>query len=631
MVRVRLILNLLVLTQLLAAASHAESKRPNILLIVADDLGFSDLGCYGGEIHTPALDRLAKEGVRFVEYHVNPMCVVTRTSLMTGQTHSQSDEYRRSIPLAQQMREAGYATSISGKWHQPGHPLDAGFERFYGFLEGEINSWTGFNLIREGRGQPGSVPKGWYSTDAFTDHAIQSIDAALASKKPFFSYLAYNAPHSPLHAPRENVERYYGTYDRGWEAMRQDRYKQMLDMGIITRDYHMSPAFAEARRWEELSPQERKVESRRMAAYAGMVDRMDENIGRLMHHLREKNALEDTLVIFFSDNGGDYGNGDIATYDKQIPWDPDSLPHVSNGWGRLKNTPFRWYKSSAFEGGISSPLIVRWPDGMAAKPGSVLRQRTHVSDWYPTLLEIVGTTYPPAKANTPLAPLHGRSLLPLLNNPEMDEPFYHDFIFWEYTDISKGLVDDRWKIVSLNDGPWFLFDIARDPAESRDLARQHPEILAGLADKWYRFAREATRMPPGWRKQVGPPQQGWGLHRMRLMMPVVRADPAPSAIDVPLKTTITLEFTQPADFSKTKGKTIRLYRVGHPEAPVWQADPDASHAGHGQKKVVFDNLPLLQPDTSYYLLADMGWVRFGDKPRGLLNDGAYWYRFRTAP
>jgi arylsulfatase A-like enzyme len=209
--------------------------RPNILLIVADDVGYSDLGCYGGEIDTPHLDRLGSEGVRFSEFHVNPMCVVTRTSLMTGHTHSQSDNYRRSLPVARLMRDAGYATSISGKWHQPGNPLDAGFTSFYGFLGGAIDSWTGKGAgkpnIQSNRERPKPVPEGWYSSDAFTDDAISQIDAAQQKGKPFFTYLTYNAPHSPLHAPRENVEKYYDRYKKGWESLRQQRFDRMRTMG----------------------------------------------------------------------------------------------------------------------------------------------------------------------------------------------------------------------------------------------------------------------------------------------------------------------------------------------------------------------------------------------------------------
>ena len=193
----------------LSTSAAAADVRPNIVLIVADDLGYSDLGCYGGEIDTPNLDRLAAEGVRFSQFHVNPMCVVTRTSLMTGHTHSQSDQYRRSLPVARLMRKAGYATSLTGKWHQPGDPLDAGFDSFYGFLHGQIDSWTGYTAgkpaIQRDRQPPKPVEPGWYSSDAFTDNAIAQIDSAVDQGRPFFTYVAYNAPHSPLHAPRENV------------------------------------------------------------------------------------------------------------------------------------------------------------------------------------------------------------------------------------------------------------------------------------------------------------------------------------------------------------------------------------------------------------------------------------------
>jgi arylsulfatase len=622
----------------LAGTSRASNdSRPNILLIVADDLGYSDLGCYGGEVDTPSLDRLAAEGTRFSNYHVNPMCVVTRTSLMTGHTHSQSDNYRRSLPIARLMKQAGYATSISGKWHQPGNPLDAGFDSFYGFLEGEIDSWTGKhagkNSIQTNRAEPGPVPAGWYSSDAFTDDAIRQIDSAVEQGKPFFTYLAYNAPHSPLLAPRKNVEKYYDRYREGWDSLRQQRFDRMQKMGIIDDRYVMTQAEAEVARWNELPPGVQALESRRMSAFAGMVDRLDENIGRLLQHLRERGLDENTLVIFMSDNGGDYGNGDIRTAAKAIPWEPNgggTIPYASTGWAYLKCTPFRWYKSSAQEGGVSVPFIVRWPKGLSSAPGSILKQRLHVTDLYPTFIELAGVSYPGKDGDRLLTPLYGKSMLPLFRDPSLPPLAIHDEIFWEFSSVGKGLVQGDWKISSISDGPWRLYNISQDPAESKNLAAAMPEKLAALNDRWFGFAKNDTAMPPDWRQPLKDYQEGWGFERIRMVMPSFEsAVPHESSINVPLDTDLSFTFSHPISFAGSKGKTIRLYAASDPDRVIWQADPEPGHPAEGKKTVVFDDLPQLKPGTTYFVLTDPGWITLGGKPAAALNDGAYWYRFRT--
>lgn len=612
------------------------ADRPNILLIVVDDMGWSDVGCFGGEIDTPRIDRLAEEGVRFTEYHVNPMCVVTRTSLMTGHTHSQSDQYRRSLPIARLMQQAGYSTSISGKWHQPGNPLDAGFDSFYGFLHGVINCWTGFDAgnrnpqIQRGRENPQPVSEGWYSTDAFTDDAIEQIDAAVVAGQPFFTYLAYNAPHSPLHAYQKDVGKYYDRYEEGWEALRKKRFARQLEMGLIDKRYVDTPPNGEVSRWNELSSKMQKLEARRMAAYAGMVDRIDWNIGRVLDHLSKKGLDENTLVIFFSDNGGAYGNGNISNYEKQIPWEKNSIPYASKGWSYLKNTPFRWYKSSAEEGGVSSPLIIRWPGKLATAPGSIRKQRLHVTDLYPTFLELAGVEYPEMDGTRKLEPLYGNSMLPAWSDPSLPETAVHDEMFWAFNFTGKGLVSGDWKISSISDGPWRLYNIKEDPCTTRDLATAMPEKLQAMSDRWFAFANQHTKMAPGWKQPLKEYQEGWGFHRIRMTMPAYEsAIPHMAATDVPYDTGLTFNFSKPIRFTNSKGKTIRLYAVGDTNTPVWQADPEPGHPAEGKKTVVFDDLPRLKPNTTYFLLTDPGWITLGGKPAGAINDGDYWYRFRT--
>ncbi|WDI41039.1 sulfatase-like hydrolase/transferase [Bremerella sp. P1] len=607
---------------------------PNILLIVADDVGYSDLGCYGGEIDTPHLDELASEGLRFSEFHVNPMCVLTRTSLMTGHTHSQSDNYRWSVPIASMLRDAGYATSLSGKWHQPGNPLDAGFDSFYGFLGGAIDSWTGVErgkpAIQRNRSKPQSVEDGWYSSDAFTDEAIERIDEAAARNKPFFVYLAFNAPHSPLQAPKENVEKYYERYLPGWQVLREERFKRLKSLGLIDDRYVMSEPEAEVRRWHELPESIQQQESRRMAAYAGMLDRLDWNVGKLLEHLKEVGVEDETFVIFMADNGGAYSNGDIRTYDEQIPWEPNSNPFTSNGWSYLKNTPFRWYKSCAQEGGVSVPLIIRWPQALRGQSGGVRAQRLHVTDIYPTLLDLAKVSYPPSNNKRPLKPLYGNSMMPLLDDGKLPDHAIHDEMFWCFNQTGKGLVKGDWKISSISDGPWRLYNISDDPAESKDLASTMPAITSEMSNSWFRFARDETSMPPTWRAKLGTYQEGWGFHRIRMAMPAyVRAEPALSALNVPCETDLKFYFSEPISFDNSRGKTLRLYEASDVENAIWEVDPEPGHPAEGTKILVFRDLPTLKPNTTYFALSDGGWITLGKARAVGLNDGAFWYRFRT--
>lgn len=367
-----------------------------------------------------------------------------------------------------------------------------------------------------------------------------------------------------------------------------------------------------------------------MAAYAGMVDRLDWNVGRLLEHLREKGLEDNTLVLFCSDNGGAYGNGSIHTYHKQIPWKRNSTPYSSNGWSYLKNAPFPWYKSSAEEGGISSPLIVRWPSGLSGKPGGIQNQRLHVTDLYPTFLELAGLEYPEKEGNRKLAPLYGSSMLPLFRDPSLPKYAVHDEMFWAFNFTGKGLVNGDWKISSISDGPWRLYNVNEDPATSRDLASAMPEKLREMSDRWFDFAENHTRMDPSWRQPLKDYQEGWGFHRIRMAIPAYEsANPHMAQQNVPCDTGLTLRFSRPISFADSKGKSIRLYAVGAPDVLVWSADPEPGHAAEGERELLFDDLPQLKPRTTYFMLTDPGWIRLGGKPVRALNDGAYWYRFRT--
>lgn len=623
----------------ISSAFGQAKQLPNILLIVADDMGYSDAGCYGGEIDTPSIDRIANEGIRFSNFYVNPMCVVTRTSLLTGHEHSQSKNYTRSIPLPLMLKRAGYHTSISGKWHQPANPLDWGFDSFYGFLNGEINGWRGTYTdgktlaIQHDRNKPTPVAEDWYCSDAFTDHAIEQIDAAADSGKPFFAYVPFNAPHGPLHAPKANVEKYYGRFDQGWDELRRQRMKRMQDSGVIDDRFVSNQPEAEVAVWDELPKSVRDLESKRFCAYAGMVDRMDENIGRLLNHLESTQLLDNTLIVFLSDNGGNYSHGSIDSFDKEVPWRATGpRPACATGWARLMNTPFSWYKTSAFRGGVSAPLIVRWPKINAAfkeaKRGSILHQRIHVSDLYPTLLEVVGQTYPGINEFPNRKPLYGKSMLPLFSDPGLPELAIRNEIFWGFNETSKGLLSDYWKLSSINDSPWRLYDLRKDPTETTDLAAEFPDELASLSERWFAFAQNEAEMDPSWRRSLNKTWQGWGLHRIKMAMPLTSISPAVSAIQVDTDTSLKMEFAGPISFADTGGCTISLYSTRDPQTPVWQFDPDEKHPAEGKREIEFD-LPTLAPATTYFMLTSPNWIKIGGKPAGRINDGAYFYRFRT--
>jgi arylsulfatase len=602
----------------------SSAKPPNVLLIMADDLGYSDLGCYGSIIETPALDRLAAQGTRLANFRVNPMCVVTRTSLMTGHTHTQSSNYSRSLPLPKALAAAGYQTSISGKWHQPSHPLDHGFDHFYGFLKGQINNFTGDDAILRQR-EKAKLPADWYATDAFTDHTIECIDRAVDEQKPFFAFLSFNAPHTPLHVSKDLVDKYHGRFSAGWDVLRRQRVERLKKIGLIDDRYRLIPPGPEVRRWDELPPRTRTHEDFRMATYAAVIDRLDQNVDRVLKHLEQRQLANNTLVIFLSDNGGDYGNGNIATDRNQLPWNRKSVPNMANGWASLKCAPFQHYKTSAFEGGLRVPFIMRWPAGLKHQPNTILHHQAHVTDLYPTFLELAGTRYTPKGKQ---APLHGKSLTPLLSGPDLPLTQTQHPTFWAMEATTRGYLDHPWKVVSLNNGPWQLFNLNADPAESTNLAATHPERLTQLSGAWQRFAENESRMPPGWLLPIRSKQQGWGWHRLDRIWNLTDCTPAISSGDVPVDTHLSFTFQQALDFKNTKGRTLRLYRVQDPTTPVWTAAAEPNHPAQGRKTITFE-LPTLQPDTTYFLLSDPAWARSGNKPLPPLNDGAYWFRFRT--
>ena len=493
----------------------AAGPRPNIVLIMADDLGFSDLGCYGAEIPTPNLDALAAEGVRFTQFYNGAVCCPSRAALLTGLNPHQAGmgwmtshgadtrppgTYQgylndRSVTLGEVLRSAGYQTFLSGKWHlgesRPHWPVDRGFDRSFTLISGASNY---FDLSKDYL-PPGEVRtmaiddrvyhppvENLYTTDAFTEAAVSFVESA--GEKPFFLYLAYTAPHFPLHAPPEAIARHRGRYLGGWDKIRQQRQERMRSLGIVGPQTTLTPRDPGVPAWPDVT--EPELMDERMAIYAAQVERMDEGIGRLMRKLRERGIRERTLVIFLSDNGG--ASADLARFRpphlNRPPHlgGPESFAAYGKGWANVSNTPFREFKGTLHEGGIATPLIVFGP-GVTLPAGSLCHEPGHLIDFMPTLAELAGATYPRSVQGREIVPMQGRSLLPVLRG---GAPRESRALFWEL-EGRYAVREGDWKLLGGEGRPWQLFDLASDRGESMDLAAARPEVvrqLAGAYSAW---------------------------------------------------------------------------------------------------------------------------------------------------
>lgn len=479
----------LLLCSFVAVANATDfDRRPNIVIVVCDDMGFSDLGCYGGEIDTPNLDRLAANGLRFTDFHNDAKCSQTRAAIMTGLWHHQSDMLRKSgnVTIAEVLRDAGYATLMSGKWHLHGNPRDRGFDRYFGFLSGCINfftgeDWqTGKNLMRLERSEF-STPDDFYSTDAFTDYAIEFLNER-PKDKPFFLYLAHNAPHFPLHALPEDIKKYEGRYRVGWDVIRQQRHERLNELGIIDETWRLSSRDPKVEAWSELTPTQIEFLEPMMAVYAAMVDRLDQNVGRLVAHLEEQGQLENTLIIFFSDNGA-------CPYQRlrtevTRPGGKESDIAYDARWANMCNTPLRLYKQYAHEGGTTTPMIVHWPKRIKAR-GEISRYTGHLVDLMPTVVELAGGTYPSERNGEAVHPMEGQSLLPAFQGKEYRGEA--NPIFWEYQG-NHAIRVGEWKLVAERSKSWELYHLATDRSETRNLVSQHAERVAEMAERYDAWA-----------------------------------------------------------------------------------------------------------------------------------------------
>jgi len=484
----------------------AKAQRPNIILIMNDDMGFSDLACYGSEIATPTLDRLAKGGVRFTQFYNCARCCPTRASLLTGLYPHQAGighmvgnlgypSYQgylsdRCVTIAEVLRQAGYRTYMSGKWHvgenRPHWPLDRGFDKYYGLISGASNYFELSSGRKMARDNTPISPQDFYITDAFSDNAAQFIGEYARHKSPFFLYVAYTAPHWPLHAPPEDIAKYRGKYRLGWDALRDKRHKRMIEMGIVDAKWAITPRDPRAPAWSDA--QHKEWEDMRMAVYAAQIDRMDQGIAKIIARIKEVGAEDNTLVMFLADNGGCAEN--LRGNDpKVMPGLKETYMSYGLPWANASNTPFRRYKHWVHEGGIATPFIAYWPT--VIKPEHITHQVGHVIDVMATCADVAGADYPKTYNGAEITPLEGKSLLPIFRGKTRAG---HDVIFWEH-EGNKAVRQGTWKLVSMHPRGWELYDLEADRTELNNLAEKLPrkvKELAALHDDW---ARRCGVMP----------------------------------------------------------------------------------------------------------------------------------------
>lgn len=468
--------------------------RPNIVLIMADDLGFSDIGCYGSEIPTPNLDALANNGLRFTQFYNTSKCHSSRVSLLTGLYCDQagSESLSRGATIAEVLKQAGYFTAMSGKWHLSKQPTDFGFDRYWGHLSGATNFFTGDDTFRY-NGKPYHVPKTlngrpFYTTHAIADYAIEFIDEGLASEKPFLMYLPFNAPHYPLQAPEADVKRHLGNYDGGWDKLRKTRFAKQLELRLFPKDTKLSTRSDHVPAWKSLSDEDRQWEANRMAVFAAMVDLLDQNIGRVVQHLQDTGEFDNTLILFCSDNGACPFERTRGRF--KDPWDPESYWLYDASWANAGNTPFRLYKQNQHEGGICSPMIAHWPRGLTTQPGTITAQPAHLVDFMATFLEIADANYPKQINDRMIDPLVGKSLLPIFTGEQREA---HETLYFHFR-TDRALRQGPWKLVSAKQGRWELYNLDQDRTEMNDLASQYPQRVDAMKAIWFDIAKNQERL-----------------------------------------------------------------------------------------------------------------------------------------
>lgn len=524
----------------LSVEDNPEGERPNVVIILADDLGFSDVGPYGSEIPTPAIDRLAASGQRFSQMYNVGRCCPSRAALLTGMNPHQAGighmTYTPPIgnaayqgylsdscaTIAELFQQAGYRTLMSGKWHvarqrsmadrenwpddRPGYPLpqERGFDEFYGTIGGG-GSYFKPTFLMDGDEMVDQEDPTWFYTDAITDRAVDMVDRSMADSDPFLLYVAYTAPHWPLHAPDEDIARFEGSYQAGWDDLRASRHDELKASGILDPKWSLSGRDNEAWPWDETRYTD--WEAHRMAVYAAQIHQMDRGIGRILDAIEAQGQLDNTLVLFLSDNGGcaeflaeDGGILDVepGTFARTTPsgqpvhfgntpdlrpGSPTTFQSYGPCWANASNSPFRNFKRWVHEGGISTPFIVHWPTRIPT-PG-IAHTPAHIIDILPTCLEAAGIPFPSEYKGQPLSPLEGQSLVAILDDPNRTRP---GAIFFEH-EGNRALRVDEWKLVSGEGGPWELYNITEDRTETNDLASSEQRRADEMASAWHASAR----------------------------------------------------------------------------------------------------------------------------------------------
>ena len=541
--------------------SAESTKRPNIIVILADDMGYSDIGCFGSEIRTPNLDSLGYNGIRFSQMYNSARCCPSRAALLTGLNPQQAgvghmvanlgvSEYQgylreNCVTIAEALKASGYSTYMSGKWHvggdydlsnpdswtpgEPDHPIPTqrGFDRYYGILTGAGNFYFPKTLMDQETLVPLDMDD-FYLTDAISDNAVKMIgEASEKDGDPFFMYVAYTAPHWPLHALEEDIARYEGKYRHGWDYLRTSRHEELKSMGILDEKWEISPRDDSSSPWDDAS--NRDWEDIRMAVYAAQIDRLDQGVGKILDALRSRNMDGNTLIMFLSDNGG---CAEFLAEDGSLPQparyagvNPDgtavrmgNIPGLRPGgpqtfmsydlpWANASNTPFRRFKRWTHEGGISMPFIMSWPDRIS-EPG-IVHSPSHLIDIMPTCLDAACAYHPAERAGQPTMPLEGESMLPSIDNRERSR---ENPIFWEH-EGSRAVRQGQWKLVSAIGEKWELYDMERDRTELDDLYDKNRSKARELEEMYAQWAERCGVLPwnvinPGW----NPPMLSRGSH-----------------------------------------------------------------------------------------------------------------------
>jgi len=555
-------------TQSCAQSKTTKNNKPNIIVILTDDMGFSDIGCYGSEINTPNIDKLAKDGVRFSHFYNTARCSPSRASLLTGLYPHQAgmghlstenfteagyvdDLSKNAVTMAEVFKTAGYATYMTGKWHIAKNlvnqndisnwPMQRGFQRYFGTLNGSGSFYEPGTLVSNNTYiTPGD---NFYYTNAITDTAVKFI-AEHETANPFFFYIAYTAAHWPLHAPEKEVQKYKGVYDKGWDAIRATRFNKLQKLGIITKEAVLTERGVSIPAWENAPMKD--WQARRMEVYAAMIDMMDQGIGKIITTLDKKGMLDNTVILYMHDNGGcaeplDSDQPEIAMTEEQQkthPFAKDSIfvgkkqiytrdgqfirsgmgvmPGPANSWvtygmewANVSNTPFKMYKHWTHEGGIASPLIIYWPKGVKQK-GAIRNQDAHLIDIMATCVDIAGISYPKTYNGHDIQPMEGKSLVGAINNL----PIQRDFIFWEH-EGNRAIKAGPWKLVSKTEknkvftekdqNAWELYNLELDPSETNNLASQYASKVQELALLWEKEAFRTKALPWPWDKKIKKP------------------------------------------------------------------------------------------------------------------------------